>query len=310
MNYLILALAGLLSGGIVFGAKILAINGAAPFELMLFPVLIGSVVFWPFARRQFARFIRFPLSITLIYAFSVTMVLIGECVPLYMNVSVTLVLLLVYMQPVWTILIEHFYFHRVIPRSSWILVGVMFLGLMLLINPLHGISVSVRGLVLPLLAGIGNSLWIFVTQYFSKKDISPAANYWCTCFYAVVPLAVMYLVAADWYPREFSGFDKLSLDLSPHLWLLFIVYALLIYTPSNVLVFVANKEIPAGIIGMILLLEPVVGIVLDIVFLHNPITWNLLAGGVVILAANILLIKKNSHLTMWHHTAPRPENQS
>lgn len=307
MNYLILAVAGLLSGGIVFGAKILAINGASPFELMLFPVLIGSLVFLPSARRHFNRFIRFPLSITLIYIFSVTIVLIGECVPLYMNVSVTLVLLLVYMQPVWTILIERFYFHRDIPTSSWILVGVMFLGLLLLINPLQGLNISIRGLILPLLAGFGNSLWIFVTQYFSKKDIPPTANYWCTCFYAVIPLFIMYVAAKDWYPREFSGFEQMSLDLSPHLWLLFFVYALLIYTPANILVFAANKEIPAGIIGMILLLEPVVGIVLDIVFLHNPISWNLIAGGVVILAANILLIKKNSHLTMWHHTAP---NQS
>ena len=310
MNYLILILAGLLSGGIVFGAKILAVKGATPFELMLFPVLIGSLVFLPAVTNEWRKFVRFPPMVTIIYVFAVVTVLVGECLPLYMNVSVTLVLLLVYMQPVWTILIERFYFHRVIPLSSWVLVGVMVFGLLLLINPLHGLNISRRGMLLPLLAGLGNSLWIFVTQYFSKKGINPLANYWCTCFYAAVPLLIVYWLGRDWYPEEFAGFETLSFDLPAQLWLLFGIYSLLVYAPANILVFAGNREIPAGIIGMILLLEPVVGIALDIAFLHNPLTWNLLAGGVIILAANILLIKKNSHLTMWHHTPPHSENQN
>ena len=41
MNYVMLALAGILSGGIVFGAKILFMSGATLFEVMLFPNLIG-----------------------------------------------------------------------------------------------------------------------------------------------------------------------------------------------------------------------------------------------------------------------------
>ena len=40
MNYVMLALAGILSGGIVFGAKILFMSGATLFEVMLFPNLM------------------------------------------------------------------------------------------------------------------------------------------------------------------------------------------------------------------------------------------------------------------------------
>ncbi len=303
MSYLILALAGLLSGGIVFGAKVLALNGATPFELMLFPSLIGTLIFLPFVGADFKKVLRVPFAVTAIYVFSVLAVTIGEYVPLYMNVSVTLVLLLVYMQPVWTILIERFYFHRKIPASSWQLVGLMVFGLLLLINPFRGLHFSLLGMVLPLLAGFGESLWIFVTQYFSKQGIKPLTNYWCTCFYATLPLGILYFVANDCYPRQFAGLDTLSFDLSPHLWISFFIYSLLIYTPANTLIFLGNKNVPAGIIGMILLLEPVVGITLDVIFLHNPLTWNLIAGGVIILAANILLIKKNSSLTLRRHAA-------
>lgn len=303
MSYLILALAGLLSGGIVFGAKVLALNGATPFELMLFPSLIGTLIFLPIVGADFRKVLRVPFAVTAIYVFSVLAVTIGEYVPLYMNVSVTLVLLLVYMQPVWTILIERFYFHRKIPASSWLLVGLMVFGLLLLINPFRGLHFSLLGIVLPLLAGFGESLWIFVTQYFSKQGIKPLTNYWCTCFYAALPLGILYFVANDYYPRQFAGLDTLSFDLSPHLWISFFIYSLLIYTPANTLIFLGNKNVPAGIIGMILLLEPVVGITLDVIFLHNPLTWNLIAGGIIILAANILLIKKNSSLTLRRHAA-------
>ena len=44
MNYVMLALAGILSGGIVFGAKILFMSGATLFEVMLFPNLIGAAL--------------------------------------------------------------------------------------------------------------------------------------------------------------------------------------------------------------------------------------------------------------------------
>ena len=281
MNYVMLALAGILSGGIVFGAKILFMSGATLFEVMLFPNLIGAALF----------------------TLSVLLVNVGDYVPLFMNVSVTLVLLLVYLQPIWTIMIERFYFKKHIAAADWVMVAVMFAGLIILINPFQGIHYSLVGMSLALFAGLGESVWILITKYFSKKGISPASTYWCTCFYAVVPLAVLYLLANRYMPRYEDGFTLFSFDIGTNLWIPFLVYSLLIYTPANVLVFFNNKNVPAGIIGMILLLEPVTGITLDIVFLHNPLTWNIIVGGVIILAANIVLILKNSSMACRRHTA-------
>lgn len=303
MNYVMLALAGILSGGIVFGAKILFMSGATLFEVMLFSNLIGAALFTPFVVKEFKRFIGVPPVITLLFTLSVLLVNVGDYVPLFMNVSVTLVLLLVYLQPIWTIMIERFYFKKHIAAADWVMVAVMFAGLIILINPFQGIHYSLVGMSLALFAGLGESVWILITKYFSKKGISPASTYWCTCFYAVVPLAVLYLLANRYMPRYEDGFTLFSFDIGTNLWISFLVYSLLIYTPANVLVFFNNKNVPAGIIGMILLLEPVTGITLDIVFLHNPLTWNIIVGGVIILAANIVLILKNSSMACRRHTA-------
>lgn len=182
MNYVMLALAGILSGGIVFGAKILFMSGATLFEVMLFPNLIGAALFTPFVVKEFKRFIGVPPVITLLFTLSVLLVNVGDYVPLFMNVSVTLVLLLVYLQPIWTIMIERFYFKKHIAAADWVMVAVMFAGLIILINPFQGIHYSLVGMSLALFAGLGESVWILITKYFSKKGISPASTYWCTCF--------------------------------------------------------------------------------------------------------------------------------
>ena len=51
MNYFYLILAGILSGGIVFGGKILSVLGASPFEVMFYPNLIGALLALPFSWR-------------------------------------------------------------------------------------------------------------------------------------------------------------------------------------------------------------------------------------------------------------------
>ena len=67
---------------------------------------------------------------------------------------------------------------------------------------------------------------------------------------------------------------------------------MIIFTLPNLLLYKANGAVSAVTIGMILLLEPVTGIVLDVVFLNSPLTANIIIGGLIILGANILLIRE------------------
>ena len=293
MNYLFLIFAGILSGGIVFGGKILALLGATPFEVMFYPNFIGALLALPFSWKSFNTIVSFPLAANLIFIVAVFAIAVGQYVPLFMNVSVTLVLLLLYLQPVWTILIEHFYFRRPVPPRNWFLVTAMVAGLILLINPFAGeIKFSWLGITLALAAGIGMSLWILVTQYFSRHNIKPAATYFCTCLYAAVPVFFLWLAARDYLMAAPDAVSILGLDPTRHLWAALLLYSIFIYTPANTLVFYGNKNISPAVVGMILLLEPVTGITLDILFLHTPLTWNIIAGGAVILLSNLTLILK------------------
>ena len=294
MNYLYLILAGILSGGIVFGGKVLSVLGASPFEVMFYPNLIGALLALPFSWRYLRRIFRFPVILNFLYVFAVFVITVGQYLPLFMNVSVTLVLLLLYLQPVWTILIERFYFRRPVPVRKWYLASAMVAGLILLINPWgeKNVHFSWLGVSLSLLGGIGMSVWILVTQYFSKHNIKPAATYFCTCFYAAVPVFFLWLVAKDYITAAPEASAILGMEPNNRLWLALLLYSILIYTPANTLVFYGNRNVSPATVGMILLLEPVTGISLDIVFLDMALTWNIVAGGMIILLSNLMLILK------------------
>lgn len=107
-------------------------------------------------------------------------------------------MLLIYLQPVWTILIVRFWFKRRQNAKSWFLVGSMVVGLLLLINPFGGLSFSLPGITLALLAGVGLSVWLVVTKYYTRQGISPAGTLWAESLYSLLPVVFFYLAATLW----------------------------------------------------------------------------------------------------------------
>lgn len=265
--------------------------GASLFEVLFYPNLLTALMVMWFARRDFAKIINMPWKINLVFAASVTVIIIGQAAPLFLQVPVTMVVLLMYLQPIWTILIVTFWFKKHQSRRSWMLVGLMTVGLILLLNPFEDLAFSLPGILMALLAGVGLSVWVVTTQYYSRQNISPSGTLWAESMVALLPVVIFYLLAA------LSGSKtpelQFRLEMPEKLWLAFTLYSALTYVLPNILLFSGNKNIPAPVIGMIMLLEPVTGILLDVIFLHVHLTWNILAGGLIIIFANAVLILDN-----------------
>lgn len=288
MSYLYLVISGILFGGVVFGAKVLYLMGASLFEVLFYPNLISVILVWGFARRDFVKIFKMPWRITAVYVLSTTAIIFGQAAPLFLDVPVTLVVLLIYIQPVWTILIVHFWFKRKQNARNWFLVGSMIIGLLLLINPFGRVSFSWPGITLALIAGIGLSVWLIVTKYYTRQGISPAGTLWAECLYSLLSVMLFYILAASW--GSSNQILQLRFAMPEKLWTAFIFYGAFVYVLPNLFLFAGNKDVPAATIGMIMLLEPVTGICLDVIFLHISLTWNIIAGGLIIIAANAVLI--------------------
>lgn len=288
MSYIYLALSGILFGGVVFGAKILSNMGASLFEIMLYSNLIPAVLIFYFARKDLSKIFTMPLSVTLLFMSALFLINIGQYTPLFFDVPVTLVVLLLYLQPVWTILIRRFYFHHHVRTRAWFVVAAMVIGLVFLVKPWANFSFSIGGIALALLGGLGLSVWVYLTQYMSREKISPWGTYWSCCIYSLLPIVILYLSMFD------SGLDAKFLafsdELSPKLWAVFLVYSLLIITLPNLLIFYNNQDVSPVVIGAILLLEPITGIILDVIFEGMILSWNIFVGGAIILLSNFALL--------------------
>lgn len=289
MVYLYLALSGILDGGVIFGAKVLSNLGASLFELMIYPNLLSVLFIAYFARCDLHKLWRIPLKMKFLFAAALFFITLGQYTPIFLKIPVTLVVLLIYLQPVWTILIERFYFRRRQTLLNWFLVGCMIVGLWFLINPSGGTELSPWGVLLAVLGGVGLSLWLIVAQYFSRQNVSPSGTFLAASVYTQIPVFALY-----WILRilpEFNGVRIFSLEMPPQLWLYFVIYTLASYVAPNLLLFANNRNVSPVIVGMLLLLEPVTGLFLDWMFLGKPLTWNILLGGAIILISNAVLIR-------------------
>lgn len=91
MAYLGLVLSGILYGGVVFFAKILSELGADLWEIILYTSFLVVVLTAFMARHDIRLVFGQSLKFKLLLVASMLLVNIGQYAPLYMGVSVTLV---------------------------------------------------------------------------------------------------------------------------------------------------------------------------------------------------------------------------
>ena len=288
MAYLYLILSGILFGGIVFGGKILMNMGASLFEVMLYPEILSLLVILYPARRDFKRFLKIPLKIIFLLMFSMLMINLGEFMPIILNIPVSLIVLILYLQPLWTILIEQFYFHKKQPKIDWILVAIMLIGMIILVNPFNDKQFSTPGIISSFLGGLGLSLWVFITRHLRLQGISIYGTFLATNIFSILPILFLFSLAELTYQN--LTLRILSFDLPPLLCDAFIFYSMIIFTLPNLLLYKASVSISATTVGVVLLLEPVTAVILDVLFFKSPLTLNIILGGLLILGANIYLI--------------------
>lgn len=284
MTYFYLALSGILYGGIVFGGKILLDRGASVLDVIIYPNLIVMAAIVYAARHDLKKAFQVPVLVSALFLIAMTLIMAGQYVPLKMGIPVSMVVLLLYLQPLWTILIERFFFGKKQPLENWVLTAAMLTGMVILIHPSHTTAFSLPGILIGTGGGLGLSLWVIITQSFTQRRISPYATLFAASMYSVIPALIA------WPFIKTAGPSYVLTGGDTAFWGIMIFYSLAAMTLPNILLFKHNRAVPAAVIGMMLLLEPVSGIALDVIFLDTPVTRHLLTGGGIILLSNLILV--------------------
>jgi len=294
-EYYLVILAGILCGIIVFGGQIFANHGLSLLEISILPFGISALLLLPFV--IFNKTLQLPkklFGLMSLYGIVSAMTIIGQYGALFFNIPVAIVVLLLYSQPLWTIIICRFFLKEKISTQDVIACIIVLLGVFFLVNPLNSAgSYNLIGILLALLGGLSLSGWIIIGTLLSQRKNHPIGSQFFGMGFAVLILGVLALFLKS------TNIDQslliFRLDFSWKIWITIILYSIFAVTFSQIAYLYAVKKISAINAGIIMLLEPVSATILSLIFLKQPITLSIFIGGALILLANYLIITKKEN---------------
>jgi len=283
---------GIISGIIVFGGQTLAKLGFSLFEITTIPYLLPLLILLPiflFSKRKLTRSLFLTI---LLYGFIEAGIVFCQFAAPILGATVTLTLLLLYIQPLWTTIASKFFFKEKVTQTNVIACVLVLSGIIILINPFNISNIgSLAGIIVATLGGIFLSGWVSVGSHLSKSGVRPTDTMFMGSLTMVtlmfVGFPIIKLFIHDPALVSFS-FDKKFISL-----VLIISFGIVTFLINHFAYLKGTKKVSTADAGVIMLLEPIVGAILATVFLHQPITIGIVIGGALILVANYLVIRSS-----------------
>ncbi len=289
---------GILSGLIVFGGQVFKNLG---FSLMELSVLLYFPTFFfllPFLQGKRGEITNLG-NLKLIFWWSLigSLTVITQFGAIVVGTPVAIVALLLYTQPIWTIIITKLFLKASVGKRDIISIILVLAGLVFLIKPwqVHEIG-SITGILIALLGGLSLSGWVIIGSFVGKSKIDPYVAKFLQTTMAVLLITIILTI----FGRAIGQPEilKFTLIWPLKIWLMIIIFNLLTQPLSHILYLKGSKVVPAKDSGIILLLEPVSGAILAALFLGQAITLNIFIGGILILVANYFVLTKKVQATI------------
>lgn len=267
--------------------------GLSLFQIAVFRAGFSLFLFFYLLYKKDLGLSKKLLLVFVAFGFIESMSILTEFAPVVLGVPVSITVLLLYTAPLWTVIFSKFIFKEKITTLKIIAIALVLAGVVFLVDPQSiESSGNMAGILLALAGGIFLSLWAVFGKICGNEKIHPVKTQFYTVFFTLIFIAIFHPIAASLI-KDFSltGF---SLDLQSITWVYLALFALFSSLIPHLAYYHGVKEVPASTAGVILLLEPLSGTLLAALFLAQAITLNVFFGGVLILAANYLVIKSDS----------------
>ena len=207
-----------------------------------------------------------------------------------LGTPVAVVVLLLYTQPVWTALFGRLFLHELINTHKQIAL-VMAVAGMILISKVWNITVTnYLGILLALVSGVLLSAEFIMIKNLSLQSVHYLVSiFWVYLFRTLftLPLGIVSGILSD--NRLIS---QLTLSLSLEKWLILLLFALIPMVLGMILFYRSIKYISIISTGIIMLIEPVSGIIYGMLLLGEMVDYIMMVGGILILLASVVVIKK------------------
>lgn len=196
----------------------------------------------------------------------------------YMNSGVASTLLFIY--PIMVAFIMTFFFHEKTKASIYICLVIMIAGLVLLMHPGEGDTVSTTGCLLVILSAISYALYIVLVNVSKKvKDIPTTKLLFYVITWGSLLFWIMIPLGSEFTPPT-QGIDWVNLTALA-------VIPTVLSLGCTTLAIQMIGSTPTAILGA---LEPVTAVILSVIFLRQGITMNEIIGGLLIVIAATIVV--------------------
>lgn len=193
--------------------------------------------------------------------------------------------------PLWVVLFRTLSRER-IPGSTWIGTLVGFLGVIILVQPggIKPISSSNSDEVIfyMFLVVIGNFIWAFST--FIAPKLQLPKNLLLFTAIEMTAAGIALLLAGYIYGERFSEFSESSFE--SWFWFAYLVIVGSIIAFTAYLWLVVNA--PVSLVATYAYVNPVIAVLLGVLFLEEIITFNYAIGGIIIILGVLVVVTSES----------------
>jgi drug/metabolite transporter (DMT)-like permease len=290
-SYLLVVISGIISGLIVFGGQVLARLGFSLFQISTLPYIFCLLLLAPLFFYKKSKNIKEFFPLLLFYGFIESGIVFCQFAAPFLGASVAITVLLLYVQPLWTTIASRIFLKEKITVINFISCILVLAGVVLIVDPFGIKNIgSLAGIGVATLGGIFLSGWVSVGSLLSKKGVKPTDTMFIGSAFMTAIMFVLFPILGLFIKDHTLTSYSLDKGLLP--FIVIFSFGVITFIVNHFVYLQGTKKVPTADAGIIMLLEPVVGTLLAIVFFHQLLTINIVIGGVLILFANYLVIVK------------------
>jgi len=285
-----MALGAALYGAITVGGRIFAQLGFSLFEIAVTGGLFGALMLAPaIAWKAQFRIKRRDVDIFVAFGCMGAVLQIGQFLGIVLGVPVAIVALLLYTQPLWTVLLGRLWLGEPITPRKLGALALAAVGIVVLAGPTGpAAGHSTLGLAGALVAGVMLAIWIILGRVSALRGNLPITTVFGYQVSTSIGLFALWPILASL--PVFAGMSRFDPGVFVTHWQAVLIYTVLVNVAPAMLVMWGMVALEASTAGMMLLLEPAAAAFLAWMMFGEAITGHVWLGGALILGSNAVLI--------------------
>jgi len=286
-----------LYGAITVGGRVFAQLGFSLLEIAITGGLFGALILAPvLVWRRDLRIRRRDAGIFIAFGVMGAVLQIGQFLGIVLGVPVAIVALLLYTQPLWTVVLGRLWLGEPITRRKLGALALSAVGIVILVGPTGSAQgYSALGLAGPLVAGVMLAVWIILGRMSALRGNHPITTTFGYQASTTLGLLALWPVLATW--PIFAGMSRLDPAVFVTNWQAVLIYTVLANVLPALLVMWGMVALEASAAGMMLLLEPAAAAFLAWMMFGETVGGQVWLGGALILGSNAVLMARRRRRT-------------